>query len=198
VPLPEPAAAHPSPLDQLTARELLAALDDEVRRLPEVYRLPVLLCCLEGRTQEEAARQLGWTAGSVKGRLERGRARLQARLARRGLPVSVALAGIGGSRGGGPPGGATVQGGPGYGGRPRAAAPGVSAKVALLAHEGVKTMTGARARVAVVLLLAAGVVAAGAGVMAHQVLGTRQTAAGQEAEPPGAGPTPAEEEKPAR
>src|SRR5581483_3470274 len=66
--------------DELTARELLAALDAEVQRLPETYRLPVLLCCLEGKTQEEAARQLGWTAGSVKGRLERGRARLHARL----------------------------------------------------------------------------------------------------------------------
>src|SRR5262249_60067813 len=94
VPLPEPAAAHPSPLDQLTARELLAALDDEVRRLPEVYRLPVLLCCLEGRSQEEAARQLGWTPGSIKGRLERGRARLQARLARRGLTLPAALAAV--------------------------------------------------------------------------------------------------------
>jgi RNA polymerase sigma factor (sigma-70 family) len=83
---------QPDPLDELTARELLWILDEEVRRLPEVYRLPVLLCCLEGRSQEEAARYLGWTPGSLKGRLERGRARLHARLARRGLTLAAALA----------------------------------------------------------------------------------------------------------
>ena len=63
-----------------------------MRRLPNVYRLPVILCCLEGRSQEEAARQLGWSAGSVKGRLERGRARLHDRLVRRGLTLSAVLA----------------------------------------------------------------------------------------------------------
>src|SRR5262249_17739147 len=83
--------SQPDPLDELTARELLLILDEELQHLPEVYRLPVLLCCLQGRTQAEAARQLGWTTGSVKGRLERGRARLQARLARRGLTLTAAL-----------------------------------------------------------------------------------------------------------
>jgi RNA polymerase sigma factor (sigma-70 family) len=87
-----PADPRPDPLTLLTARELLTALDEEVRRLPEVYRLPVILCCVEGRTREEAARQLGWTSGSVKGRLERGRARLHAGLRRRGLTLSAALA----------------------------------------------------------------------------------------------------------
>src|SRR5262249_60436326 len=84
-PLPKPPAdPRPDPLNELSARELLALVDEEVRRLPEVYRLPVILCCLEGRSQEEAARQLGWTPGSVKGRLERGRARLHHRLGRGG------------------------------------------------------------------------------------------------------------------
>jgi RNA polymerase sigma factor (sigma-70 family) len=81
----------PDPLTDLSARELFALVDEEVRRLPEVYRLPVILCCLEGRSQEEAASQLGWTPGSVKGRLERGRARLHNRLVRRGLMLSAAL-----------------------------------------------------------------------------------------------------------
>jgi RNA polymerase sigma factor (sigma-70 family) len=80
------------PLAEVSARELLLILDAEVGRLPEVYRLPVLLCGLEGLSQEEAARRLGWTPGSLKGRLERGRARLHARLARRGLVLSAALA----------------------------------------------------------------------------------------------------------
>jgi RNA polymerase sigma factor (sigma-70 family) len=99
--LPAPAGAsadpRPDPLSELTAREALTIIDDEVRRLPDTYRLPVILCCLEGLSQEQAARQLGWTPGSVKGRLERGRARLRERLAHRGLtlPAALALVGLG-------------------------------------------------------------------------------------------------------
>src|SRR5438270_8946996 len=92
---PEKPDPQPEPLDRLTARELLAAVDEEVQRLPEVYRLPVLLCCLEGHAQEEAARLLGWTPDSLRGRLERGRARLRRRLARRGLTLPAALAAVG-------------------------------------------------------------------------------------------------------
>lgn len=91
-PMTDPVAdPRPDPLAELSARELLAVLDAEVTRLPEVYRLPIILCCLEGRSQEEAARLLGWTAGSVKGRLERGRVRLHAQLARRGLTLAAAF-----------------------------------------------------------------------------------------------------------
>lgn len=82
---------HSDPLAQLTARELLTVLDEEVSRLPAAQRSAVLLCCLEGRPQEEAANLLGWTAGSLKGHLERGRRRLQDRLQRRGIALSAAL-----------------------------------------------------------------------------------------------------------
>jgi RNA polymerase sigma factor (sigma-70 family) len=85
----EPCDAHPDPLDALTARELLGLIDREIARLPEVYRLPVVLCDLEERTQPEAAQLLGWTLGSFRGRLLRGRERLRARLALRGIAPAI-------------------------------------------------------------------------------------------------------------
>jgi RNA polymerase sigma factor (sigma-70 family) len=79
------------PLAEISGRELLQILDEEVRRLPENLRAPVLLCYLEAHTQDEAARQLGWTEGTLRGRLERGRERLRRRLARRGFTLPGAL-----------------------------------------------------------------------------------------------------------
>jgi RNA polymerase sigma factor (sigma-70 family) len=72
--------------------DLLAVLDEELARLPDAYRAPLVLCYLEGRTQDEAARQLGWSLGAFRGRLERGRARLRARLDRRGVGLAVLAA----------------------------------------------------------------------------------------------------------
>jgi RNA polymerase sigma factor (sigma-70 family) len=77
------------PLAEISARELLCIVDEELDRLPEKYRLPILLCCVEGLSREEAARQLGWSCGEVKGRLERGRRRLADRLSRRGAAPGV-------------------------------------------------------------------------------------------------------------
>jgi RNA polymerase sigma factor (sigma-70 family) len=82
----------PDPLAELTVRELQRALDEELARLPDTYRSVLLLCCLQGRTRDEAAQQLGWTLGQVKDRLERGREKLRRRLAQRGLTLSTALA----------------------------------------------------------------------------------------------------------
>ncbi|HEY2155893.1 MAG TPA: RNA polymerase sigma factor [Isosphaeraceae bacterium] len=72
-----------------------AAVHAEVDRLPESYRLAVLFCDLQGHTHEEAARELGWPVGTVKGRLSRARALLRDRLARRGMaPVAGAVAAL--------------------------------------------------------------------------------------------------------
>jgi RNA polymerase sigma factor (sigma-70 family) len=83
--------SQPDPVAELTVRELQAVLDDELSRLPEKYRAPILLCCLEGRSRDEAARYLGWQLAAVKDRLEQGRERLRVRLARRGVQVGTAL-----------------------------------------------------------------------------------------------------------
>jgi RNA polymerase sigma factor (sigma-70 family) len=86
---PEPADPHAHALDALSGRELLTVLDEEIARLPEMYRLPVLVCVLQERSTEEAARLLGWAIGSVRGRLARGRKRLREQLVRRGLSLSA-------------------------------------------------------------------------------------------------------------
>src|SRR5262249_926767 len=51
---------------------LQTILDEELAGLPEKYRAAVILCCLEAKTQEEAARQLGCPLGTVRSRLARG------------------------------------------------------------------------------------------------------------------------------
>lgn len=87
-----PTLSGGDPFADLSARELLGVLDEELSRLPDRLRQPLVLCGLEGRSQDEAAALLGWTAGAVRGRLERGRRRLKERLARRGLTFGVAVA----------------------------------------------------------------------------------------------------------
>lgn len=70
--------------------ELNPLIDDAINRLPEKYRRAIVVCCLEGKSTEEAARALGCPAGTVGSRLSHARERLRAMLARRGVAVPVA------------------------------------------------------------------------------------------------------------
>jgi RNA polymerase sigma factor (sigma-70 family) len=72
--------------------DLAAAVHEELDRLPDRYRMPIVLCDLEGHTCQEAARHLGCPIGTIGSRLARGRQQLRGRLARRGLgPTASAL-----------------------------------------------------------------------------------------------------------
>src|SRR5439155_19018204 len=70
------------PVLAASIQELRTVIDEELNRLPEKYRAPLVLCYLEGKTNEEAAKQLHWPTGSVKGQLARPREVLRGRLAR--------------------------------------------------------------------------------------------------------------------
>jgi RNA polymerase sigma factor (sigma-70 family) len=92
--LRSPLPAMADPHDEMSWREMCEVLDAELQALPEMFRAPLVLCYLEGLTRDEAAHQLGWTTGAVKGRLERGREMLRHRLTRRGITASAAMLGI--------------------------------------------------------------------------------------------------------
>ena len=85
------ATSKEQPAPDAAVRELCAALDEELNRLPERYREPLLLCYLEGSTSDQAARQLGWSQRTLERRLAQGRELLRARLTRRGLTLSAVL-----------------------------------------------------------------------------------------------------------
>ena len=162
--------------DELSVRELLAVIDEEVQRLPEVYRLPVLICCFEGLSQEETARRLNWTVGSVKGRLERGRAKLHARLVRRGVTLSAGLAAVEVSRGMAAPFArapllvSTAEAAALFAARKVLPAGMISARVAVLTRGALQTMLMNRTKTATAALLAVVVLGLATGILVYEVL----------------------------
>jgi RNA polymerase sigma factor (sigma-70 family) len=159
--MPEPAAAEQDLWD-----DLRPLLDQEASRLPDKYRVVLVLCDLEGKTRREAARQLGLPEGTVGSRLARARTMLAKRLGRHGLPVTFgALAAVltrNAASGGVPPSvvSSTIKAASLFAAGQAAGV--ISVKVAALAEGVLKTMLFTRLRAAVAVVLVLGFVATGA------------------------------------
>jgi RNA polymerase sigma factor (sigma-70 family) len=166
--MPEPHVVEP---DRWTDLQLL--LDQELSKLPEKYRVVVLLCDLEGKTRKEAARQLGCPEGTIAGRLARARVMLAKRLARRGLAVSggvlagVLMQNVASGCVPAPILSATIQAAS-LVATGQLAAGVISAKVAALTEGVLKTMLVTKLRNAVVVLVAVGFLTAGGGVLTYR------------------------------
>lgn len=93
-PLGDPPAAVEDPLDQLTHRHESVVLDEELADLPEKYRAVIVLHHYESTTVPDLAIHFGTTVGVIRGRLQRGRKMLAARLRQRGLMPAVAYASV--------------------------------------------------------------------------------------------------------
>ncbi len=156
--------------------DLGPAIHQELARLPERFRAAIVLCCIEGLTQQQAAGQLGWPLGTLQSRLARGRERLRAQIIRRGLGPSSAL--FAASLSPDPAQAAlpvalansTVRMAVQYG-VGKSAIAGVAALPVVVLTQGVlKTMVLQKLKVALAVILAAAMTAAGAGVWAQQAL----------------------------
>jgi RNA polymerase sigma factor (sigma-70 family) len=183
----ESQAAEPSvsdPLSALTLREAQTILNEELARLSERYRAPLVLCSLEGLTRDEAARQLGLPLGTLKSRLEKARKRLRVRLTARGLTLSgafvasvfgeqVASAAI-------PTGllNSTVQAATSVAAGQAVAAGAISLKVAALTEGVMKAMLLAKLKTSLVgFLLMLGVVGFGGWLLTHHPAAAQQVKA---------------------
>ncbi len=91
-PLPVETVDPADPFVDVAWRDLRSALDEELDRLPGSYRIPLILCLLDGCTRDEAAERLGCSLNTIKRRLEKGRSMLRQRLLRRGIaPIVLAI-----------------------------------------------------------------------------------------------------------
>src|SRR5262249_9243792 len=187
----------PVPADppaEVSWREVREALDEELQGLPEPLRIPLVLCYLDGRTRDEAARQLGISVGCLHGRLQRGRKRLCDRLTRRGIALSAAL--LATALGEGMAQAAlspavvlgTVKAALQFGSVPPPEKGLISAKVVSLAHEVFRNMALTRLKIVAVLVLVAGTALAGVGVLTGLLPGAKPAMHGAQAEPSAEGP----------
>ena len=165
------AVSPPVPPDDVSWGEVRAVLDAELVGLPEKWRLPLVLCYLEGRTQDEAAEQLGWSKRTLRRRLEEGRTGLGHRLSRRGVVWPAALSAVLLSDAVASatlsPGllDSTIKAASLFAAGQTAAVGLISAKAAALAEGVLKTMLLSKIKVAAVAMLAIGALAIGASAL---------------------------------
>jgi RNA polymerase sigma factor (sigma-70 family) len=160
--------------------DLPGVVQEEVGRLPAKYRGPVVLCYLEGRTNEEAAAELRWPVGTVKGRLARARDLLRRRLTRRGLAPSAGVLSAALSAGSLPAGvppalsALTIKAAM-YLAAGEATVGGlVSAQAAALAKGVLHTMFLAKVKTLAALVLALAVLVGGAGVVTYYAVAAEE------------------------
>ncbi len=150
--------------------EVGPALDQELSRLPENFRLPLVLCDLEGKPHEQAAEQLGCPRGTIWKRLVRGREMLRERLVHRGVVVTsallVALLAKYAAAATVAPAvvGSTVKAAALAAAGTAGAAALVSANVDILVNAGLKAMVYAKMKVAATVLVSVTVLGAGGGI----------------------------------
>ncbi len=166
---------HPQVPPEGVCQELQALLDQELSRLPDKYRVPVILCELEGRTRQEVARQLGLPAGTLSSRLATARKLLAKRLAGRGLALSGGVLAAVLSQNAAsaavpaPLVVSTVQAAAQLAAGKTAAGL-VSAKVAALTEGVLKAMFLTKLKMAAALVLVIGLLAVGSGLLGHRAL----------------------------
>jgi RNA polymerase sigma factor (sigma-70 family) len=181
--------------------DLRPVLDEELSRLPDRYRVPVVLCDLEGRGRSEVARLIGCPEGTLSSRLARAREILRKRLARRGVVLSagglVLALSPGGATATVPPAllGATVKAAALVAAGEALAGGVVSAPVAALTEGVIRAMLTSKIKIAAAVLLAVGGVATGVGVLTHKALAEKPAADKKEA--PADAAKPAKPAKPA-
>jgi RNA polymerase sigma factor (sigma-70 family) len=175
--------------DDRSWREVQEVLYEELHKVAERYRAPLVLCYLEGRTHDEAAQVLGVCKATLKKRLERGRALLRTRLVRRGLgPAAVlAFASWPLATASAMPGAvlvsATVKAASLFAEGPAVAGGLVSANVIALTKGAMTTMFWTKTKLAAVLLLIAGLAAGATGIFSFGPLRAEQGAVSAKAPP---------------